>query len=65
MIGDHRGALKIWEKCITDLYDGDTRKCRSQPEDAQMQKTKAPLFSTAKWKNVIRQKVSRPQEMIM
>jgi hypothetical protein len=61
---DQRGALKIWEKYITELYDADTRKCRSQPEDAQMQK-KTPIFRTVKWKNVIRQKISRPQEMLM
>ena len=62
---DQRAALKIWEKYITELHDGDTRNRRSQPEDAQMQKKKAPIFRTVKWKNVIRQKISRPQEMMM
>jgi hypothetical protein len=62
---DQRGALKIWEKYITELYDGDTKKRRSQPEDAQMQKKKVPIFRSVKWKNVIRQEISRPQEMMM
>jgi hypothetical protein len=61
---DQREALKIWEKYITELYSGDTRKRRSQPEDAQTQKKKAPIFPTVKWKNVISQKISRPQEMM-
>jgi hypothetical protein len=67
MIGDQRGALKIWEKYITELYDGDTRKRRIQPEDKQMQKKKkkTPIFRTVKWKNLISQKISRPQEMMM
>jgi hypothetical protein len=51
---DKREPLKIWEKYITELYDGHARKRRSQPEDAQMQKKKAPIFRTVKWKNVIR-----------
>jgi len=49
VIGDQRGALKIWEKYITELYDADTRKRGSQPEDAQMQKKKkTPVFRTVK-----------------
>jgi hypothetical protein len=62
---DQREALKIWEKYITELYDGDNRKLRSQNEDAQTQKNKAPIFPTVKWKNVIRQNICRPQEMMM
>jgi len=66
VIGDQRGALKIWEKYTTELYDADTRKRGSQPEDAQMQKKKkTPVFRTVKWKNVMRQKISRPQEVMM
>jgi len=63
--GDQRGVLKIWEKYITELYDGDTRKRGNKPEDAQMQKKKTPIFRTVKWKNVTSQKISRPQEMMM
>jgi hypothetical protein len=40
MVGDQRGALKIWEKYITELYDEDAGKRRSQLEDTQMQKKK-------------------------
>jgi hypothetical protein len=38
MKGDQRRALKIWEKYNTELYDGDTRKCRIQPEDTRKKK---------------------------
>jgi hypothetical protein len=65
MIGDQRGTLKILEKYFTELYNGETRKYRSQTEDAQMQKKKARIFRTMKRKNVIKQKISWTQEMMM